>query len=161
MFLFSSSVSIFKSKARETNSPQIIRRSFQIRFTSEIPLVSPPHSSNTTIRFWDLSHERGTWYLQKKEDREGTLYESRYVLNRWKNKEAFWLHSPSLRSFTTITQAFLCVECSSVVATSTVSLSFISRPVTSNVSTVYPNMTFPHCVHVYGQWFVSSWCGKS
>jgi hypothetical protein len=36
-----------------------------VLLTKEIPVGSPPHSSNTAKRFpLGLSHERGTWYLR-------------------------------------------------------------------------------------------------
>jgi hypothetical protein len=38
---------------------------YVVLLPKEIPLGSPPHSSNTTIKFpFGYSQERGTWYLE-------------------------------------------------------------------------------------------------
>lgn len=53
-----------KNDFNEAAKNALTNNVYIVLLTKEIPLGSPPHSSNTTNRFpFDFSHERGTWYL--------------------------------------------------------------------------------------------------
>lgn len=125
--------------------------------TRDIFEASPPISSKIINKFWaGFNHDRGTWYLEKR-DKSCRIRRTSLKLIQMLTETRMII--PSLSRFSTAILALWLSIRPSIAAR--IALPFcVSCPESSDVLPVDPGLALAHATKVQGQRLVPFWCIK-